>query len=127
LLITAVADNRHPKARSRLTNNPALLPGVSRHTKDGRRFYDIVLALTSEYPSANPVAIRELATLRFTYEREQGLVVSEGERSVEQLVRLANTVERKERTLRAAKRQASAAPAISLADKLALKYPKAAS
>jgi hypothetical protein len=127
LLDTAAADNRHPKLRSRLTNNPCLLPGLDRRTREGRRFYDIALALGEEYPGANPVALRELATLRFTHEREQGLIVSGDRRSAEDLVRLSNAIERKERALRAAKRQAIAAPQPSLAQKLDARYPKAAS
>jgi hypothetical protein len=93
--------------RSKLTNDATLLPGVDRRSRGGRRYQDIVEALAAEYPGANPVALRELATLRFTLEREQGAIVSGGDqRSLEDLIRLTNSVERKERALRVAKRQA---------------------
>lgn len=109
---TAIAGNRLPALRSKLTNDATLLPGVDRRTRLGRRYQDIVEALAIEYGSANPVALRELAALRFTLEREQGAIVAGDVRSVEQLVRLTNTIERKERALRAAKRQASQPPSL---------------
>jgi hypothetical protein len=107
MLDTAVADNRPAKLQSKFTNDPSFLPGVDRRTRDGRRYQDIVLAVVAEFGPANPVALRELAALRFTLEREQGAIVSGGDqRSLEDLVRLTNTVERKERALRAARRVA---------------------
>jgi hypothetical protein len=104
-----------------LTNDATLLPGIDRRTRLGRRYQDIVQALAAEYGGVNPVALRELATLRFTLEREQGAIVAGDVRSVEQLVRLTNTIERKERALRAIKRQASRPP--SLADLLGMPRP----
>ncbi len=119
----AIADNRPAKLRSRFTNDPSFLPGVDRRTRDGRRYQDIVLAVVAEFGPANPVALRELAALRFTLEREQGAIVSGGhQRSLEDLVRLTNTVERKERALRTAKRMASAKPPQALHARLAAKY-----
>ena len=75
---------------------------MDRRTRDGRRYQDIVLAVAAEFGPANPVALRELAALRFTLEREQGAIVSGDRRSLEDLVRLTNTIERKERALRLA-------------------------
>jgi hypothetical protein len=119
----AVADNRPAKLRSRFTNDPSFLPGVDRRTRDGRRYQDIVLAVVAEFGPANPVALRELAALRFTLEREQGAIVSGGDqRSLEDLIRLTNTVERKERALRAAKRTGSGKLPQSLHARLAAKY-----
>jgi hypothetical protein len=94
-----------------------------RRTRDGRRYQDIVLAVIAEFGPANPVALRELAALRFTLEREQGAIVSGGDqRSLEDLVRLTNTVERKERALRAARRAAGSKPPPGLHARLAAKY-----
>jgi hypothetical protein len=119
----AVADNRPAKLRSRFTNDPSFLPGVDRRTRDGRRYQDIVLAVVAEFGPANPVALRELAALRFTLEREQGAIVSGGDqRSLEDLIRLTNTVERKERALRAAKRAPSNKSPQSLHARLAARY-----
>ncbi len=91
--------------RSRFTNDPGYLPGVDRRTASGRRYQDIVAAVAAEFGPGNPVALRELAALRFTLEREQGAIVSGDQRSLEDLVRLTNTIERKERALRLAQRR----------------------
>ncbi len=74
MLVGPATAARHEKTRSALTNDPSLLPGVDRRTRDGRRYQDIVEALAAEFGPANPVALRELAALRFTLEREQGAI-----------------------------------------------------
>jgi len=72
VLDNAAADNGSAKLRSKLTNNPALLPGVDRRSASGRRYVDIVAAVAAEFGPGNPVALRDIAALRFTLEREQG-------------------------------------------------------
>jgi hypothetical protein len=121
MLNTVAADKRSAKLRSRFTNDPSFLPGVDRRTRDGRRYQDIVLAVAAEFGPANPVALRELAALRFTLEREQGAIVSGDRRSLEDLVRLTNTIERKERALRLAQRRQRLDKGSSLAEYLATK------
>ncbi len=99
------------------------LPGVDRRTASGQRYQDIVAAVAAEFGPANPVALRELAALRFTLEREQGAIVRGDQRSLEDLVRLTNAIERKERALRLAKRRQSPASApAGLRDRLSSKY-----
>ena len=123
MLNTIAANKRSAKLRSRFTNDPSFLPGVDRRTRDGRRYQDIVLAVVSEFGAANPVALREIAALRFTLEREQGAIVSGDQRSLEDLVRLTNAIERKERALRLAKRrQSPASVPAALRDRLSSKY-----
>jgi len=67
-----VADRHPPNFRSKLSNDATLAPGVDRRTRGGRRYFDIVESLSKEFPVAEPVALRELASLRFTQEMEQG-------------------------------------------------------
>ena len=124
MLDNAAAGNRSAMLRSKLTNDPTLLPGVDRRSASGRRYVDIVAAVAAEFgPGNNPVALRELAALRFTLEREQGAIVSGDQRSLEDLVRLTNAIERKERALRLAKRRQSPASApAGLRDRLSSKY-----
>ncbi len=94
------------KRRSRLTNNPHKLDGVDMRTQRGRRYRDIVDALVAEFGADNPVALRELAGLKFTLEQTQAAVVAGDQRAREDLVRISNLVARRERELRASKRQA---------------------
>ena len=113
--------------RSRFTNDPGYLPGVDRRTASGRRYQDIVAAVAAEFGPANPVALRELAALRFTLEREQGAIVSGDQRSLEDLVRLTNAIERKERALRLAQRKPRPVQPGNLRDRLSGKYEGSAS
>ena len=119
MLDIAASDSRPAKLRSRFTNDPSFLPGVDRRTRDGRRYQDIVLALVAEFSPANPVALREIATLRFSLERAQGEIVAGGDCSLEDIVRLTNAIERKERALRASKHAAIKAQSVSLEQHLA--------
>jgi len=59
-----------------------------------------------------------LAGLSNTLEKEQGAIVNGDQLSLEDLVRLINTIERKERALRASRRQA---PRVSLQEHMARK------
>jgi hypothetical protein len=113
-----VTVERAGRARSKLPNDPMLLPGVDRRSREGRRYQDMVYAAVQEFPGANPVAIRELVALQFTLEREQGAVVSGSQPDLEGIVRLTHAIERKLRTLRAAQRKRANRPP-SLADYLA--------
>jgi len=91
--------------RSKLTNDASRLPGIDRRSASGRRFRDLFEAVAAEFPTASPIALRELAALRFTLEREQGAIVNGTDRSLEDLIRVSNTIERKERRLRLAERK----------------------
>lgn len=106
MLDTSGAVSRPAKLRSKLTNDPTRLPGVDRRSSGGRRYLDIAEAVAAQFPDASTVALRELASLRFTLEREQGAIVASDSRSLEDLVRLTNAVERKERALRLAQQRA---------------------
>ena len=119
MLDNSVSGDRSPMLRSRLTNDASLLPGVDRRTAAGRRYQDIVASVAREFPGAEAVALRELASLKFTLEREQGAVVSGEQPSLEGIVRLTHAIERKERTLRAFRRKQVKAP--SLGDYLTTK------
>jgi len=99
-----------------------LLPGVDRRTKEGRRYQDIVFAVVTEFPGADPVALRELAALKFTLEREQGAVVSGGQSSLEGIVRLTHAIERKLRTLKADQRKRAASAPANMRDQFGGKY-----
>jgi hypothetical protein len=127
MLEASAAVSRPAKLRSKLTNDPTLLPGVDRRSSGGRRFLDIAELVAAEFPDASTIAIRELASLRFTLEREQGAIVAADNRSLEDLVRLTNAVERKERALRLAQQRAlrsgASAGSASIRDKLLRKYP----
>jgi len=117
--------SRPANNRSKITNDPRRLLGVDSRSRDGRRYGDIVDSLVAEFGSHDPVRLRELASLKFALERAQGSVVNGGECSLEDLVRLTHLIERRERSLRAGKRQARAATPSTTAmrDKLLAKFP----
>jgi hypothetical protein len=100
MLDMATAEARPRKLRSGLTNNPHRLAGVDMRTQRGRRYRDIVDALITEFGSANPVALRELAGLKFTLEQIQARVVTGDPRACEDLVRVSNLVARREAVMR---------------------------
>ncbi len=106
----AVADRHPPNFRSKLSNDATLAPGVDRRTRGGRRYFDIVESLSKEFPGAEPVALRELASLRFTQEMEQGAIIRGEQASPESLIRLSHAIERKERAMRASSRKRLATP-----------------
>jgi hypothetical protein len=116
MLNIAVADSRPIKLRSRVTNDPSRLLGVDMRTCAGRRFRDIVGALVSEFGAVNPVALRELAGLKFSLEATQAAVINGDSRAREDLVRISNLVARRERELRIAKRDKPKSLLRALAD-----------
>jgi hypothetical protein len=61
---------------------------------DGKRFADLFDALALEFADADPARIRDIAVLRFA--AEKALAVG----NFEDVVRLHNTIERKESRLR---------------------------
>ena len=77
-------------------NDPRRLArDVDMRSPDGKRFADLYDALALEFADADPARIRDIAVLRFA--SEKALAVG----NFEDVVRLANTVERKETRLRA--------------------------
>ena len=85
LAILAQFDSRPKKLRSGLTNNPYRLDGVDMRSPRGRRYRDIVDAVIADFGGANPVAVRELAGLKFTLEQTQAQVVAGDTRAREDL------------------------------------------
>ena len=65
---------RPAKLRSgKLTNDPTPFTRALIVARGGgRRYLDIAEAVAAQFPDASTVALRELASLRFTLEREQG-------------------------------------------------------
>lgn len=109
MLDAMTADTGLKKRRSFLTNDPRRLPGVSMRSSHGRRFRDIVEALLVEFgPHADTARLRELASLKFTLEMTQSLVVGGDQAACDDLVRLSNLIARRESELR--HRKAAAAP-----------------
>jgi hypothetical protein len=115
--------SRPSKTRSALSNNPRRLSGIDMRSSRGRRFKDIVNALVDEFGDANPVALREVASLRFSLEETQADVVNGVARAREDLVRLSNLIARRETVLRQASAPRDQTP--SLAEYLAAKRAEA--
>jgi hypothetical protein len=59
-----------------MTNDPRRLDGIDMRTSAGRRYRDIVDQLAAEFGAVNPIALRELAGLRYTLEQMQAAVVA---------------------------------------------------
>ncbi len=95
---------------------------VDMRSVDGRRFADIYDRLAVEFPVADPAHIRDVAVLRFA--AEKALEIG----NFEDVVRLHNTIERKEGRLRAilkVKRlQKGTQSPEGLRGKLSLRYSK---
>jgi len=72
-----------------------LAPDVDARSPDGRRFSDIHFAVAAEFEGADPLKIRDIALLRFAAEK----AVAAGQ--FDDIVRLHNTIERKEKQLQA--------------------------
>jgi hypothetical protein len=105
-------DTRSPRVRSRVTNNlRGSLAGVDGRSERGRRWRDILEALIAEYGTADPERLREVAALRLSLEATQVAVVNGDVLRSEDLVRLANLISRREKELRAKRRQTPAQPA----------------
>jgi hypothetical protein len=83
-----------------MTNDPRRLDGIDMRTSAGRRYRDIVDQLAAEFGAVNPIALRELAGLRYTLEQTQAAVVAGGARARSDLVRVSNLIARRERELR---------------------------
>jgi hypothetical protein len=92
--------NRLTRRRSIMTNDPRRLDGVDMRTSAGRRYRDIVDQLAAEFGAVHPVALRELAGLRYTLEQTQAAIVSGDTRARSDLVRISNLIARRERELR---------------------------
>jgi hypothetical protein len=112
---------RHPSARAGSTNDPRRLrSAVDMRSVDGRRFADIYDMLALEFADADPARIRDIAVLRFA--AEKALDVG----NFEDVVRLHNTIERKEARLRVmlkAKRlERGSQPTVGLRARLQGKY-----
>ncbi len=99
-----------------------LAPDIDMRSADGLRFSAIFDALTLEFADASPDRIRDIAVLRFA--AEKALAVG----NFEDVVRLHNTIERKELRLRAilkVKRlEQGSQPPEGLRGKLSLRYAK---
>jgi hypothetical protein len=112
---------RPPRNRASSTNEPnRLRPDVDMRSVDGRRFADIFEALTLEFVDADQARIRDIAVLRFA--AEKALAVG----NFEDVVRLHNTIERKESRLRvllkAGRLERGAQPPEGLRSRLGSKY-----
>jgi hypothetical protein len=99
----AVHPNRLNRRRAVTTNDPRRLSGVDMRTSAGRRYRDIVDQIAVEFGAVNPVALRELAGLRYTLEQTQAAVVAGDARARSDLVRVSNLIARRELALREAK------------------------
>ena len=113
-----IATDRPVNTRSSLTNDPRRLSAeADMRSADGRLFADLYDAVAGEFGSdADPTRLREIATLRFA--SEKALLVG----NWEDVVRLANAIEKKERSLRARRRALAAAPSPSVRHKLPSRY-----
>ena len=120
MLSGAAVVPRPSKLRARVTNTPRRLAAdVDLRSPDGRLFADIFDGLAAEFgPGADPARLREVTFLKFELERAH----ASGACSLEDIVRLHNVIERKERALRAAKRIAGSKPAPGLHARLAARY-----
>jgi hypothetical protein len=124
-LDSVATDVRHPRARSRITNNiRESLVGVDGRSERARRYRDILEALIVEYGSSDPDRIRALAALKLSLEATQAAVINGDILRSEDLVRLANLISRREKELRAKQRHREAkAPSLHehLAKRMAAK------
>lgn len=83
-----------------LVGDPRRLAGIDMRTRAGLRFKEIAEALLVEFGSANKIALRELAGLRFALEQTQASIVAGDVRARSDLVRISNLIARRERELR---------------------------
>ncbi len=121
-MIPAMTPNRLNRRRSGMTNDPRRLDRVDMRTASGRRYRDLVEQILADFGALTPVALRELAGLRFTLEQTQADVVLGDASARDDLVRISNLIARRERELRAANRGALPAKSQSLRERLAAKY-----
>jgi hypothetical protein len=85
---------RPSKLRARQTNQPRRLDHVDMRSADGRRYADLYDGLVLEFPGIDPARLREVAILK--HAAEKALAVG----AFEDAVKLVNTADRKERSLR---------------------------
>jgi hypothetical protein len=122
-MMPAIHPNRLNRRRAIMTNDPRRLNGIDMRTSAGRRYRDIVDQIAAEFGAINPIALRELAGLRYTLEQTQSAVVAGDARARSDLVRVSNLIARRELALREAK-VALPASTSSLQDRLAARYAK---
>jgi hypothetical protein len=125
MLNTPRSADRKRFGRSATANDPLSLPGVSACSKDGRRFREIAEALVADYGDVDPFIVRELAGLKLMLERQHEEILRGDRQSLEDLVRLSNVVERKEKALRLRVRQRPAPKLDALRDRLDVIRPGA--
>jgi hypothetical protein len=120
---SALVIERHPMGRARITNRVLECPpGIDGRSERGRRWKDLLNALIVSYGQDEPDRLRELATLKLSYEATQAAVVTGDVLRSEDVVRLGNLVSRRERELalrargRLAQASTSAAPTTSAPD-----------
>ena len=103
----AIAARSPVNNRAAISNEPRRFAAdTDMRSVEGRRFADIYDGLAAEFgPGADPARLHEIARLKFMLER----ALSAEACSLEDIVRLTNVIERKERALRAAKRVARGA------------------
>lgn len=125
-LMPVMHPNRLNRRRAIMTNDPRRLNGIDMRTSAGRRYRDIVDQIAAEFGPINPIALRELAELRYTLEQTQAAVVAGDARARSDLVRVSNLIARHELSLREAKLALPASTPASLHERLAARYAPAA-
>ena len=119
---SAVA-SRPPRSCAALTNNPLFLAGVDGRSSAGRRYRDIILGLIREHGDGDLNRVRELAALMMARETAQAQAVGGDAAAQENLVRLANTIARAEKEMRARARLHQAErPAEGMRSRLGARY-----
>jgi hypothetical protein len=122
-LDSVTTDVRHPRARSRITNNiRESLVGVDGRTERARRYRDIVEGLIVEYGPGEPDKLRALAAMKLSLEATQAAVINGDVLRSEDLVRLANVISRREQELRAKQRKREVEPPVGMRSRLATRY-----
>ncbi len=115
---------RHPRARSRITNNVReSLVGVDGRSERARRYRDLLEGLIVEFGPHEPDKLRALAAMKLSLEATQAAVINGDVLRSEDLVRLANVISRREQELRArARRHQAEQPAEGMRAKLSSRY-----
>jgi hypothetical protein len=125
---SSVHASRPSRLRSAVTNNPFALSGVDGRSRTGRRYRDIVDGIIAEHGFGDLNRVRELAALMMARETAQVQAVGGDAAAQENLVRLANTIARAEKELRARARKRQAEPsADGLRSRLGARYTGAGS
>jgi hypothetical protein len=120
-----MTDVRHPRARSRITNNVReSLVGVDGRSERARRYRDLLEGLIVEFGPGEPDKLRALAAMKLSLEATQAAVINGDVLRSEDLVRLANVIAKRERELRAKQRQREVEQPPGLREKLSSRYSK---